>query len=366
MDELTIGGRIRAFRERDGLTQHEVGDCLGLNASAISRIESAARGVSAFELGLLSQSFGWDPRDLLGIERPVAKVALAARLRSIDGCVEHAAARVVDLLEIDALLDEIGLPEVASGLQFQRPVQAPPSGVEAREQGETAASAVREHFGIHGAIIDLYAFAEDSLGIDVVTEPLEGDCDGIVAIGEHVAFAVIDNSTETHVRQRFTLAHECGHAILGDIPDGVRVDDRGLSDLVEERASWFAAALLMPADDLNEVVGAIPTAHLLTLAMLKFQVSWSALKKRCEALNIVVAPELLELTGRQIFDLAGRSSDHDLIDTANRTKHRRMPARLARRVRDAHQESRIGDAVVGAAYGITGSELSELLSSYTT
>ena len=86
-------------------TQAQVAEALALNASAVRGWKKVSDISSAFELGLLADAFGWDPRELLGIERPRHKLAVAARLREVDGSSEHALARMASLVEVDALLD---------------------------------------------------------------------------------------------------------------------------------------------------------------------------------------------------------------------------------------------------------------------
>ncbi len=64
-------------------------------------------------------------------------------------------------------------------------------------------------------------------------------------------------STESDVRQRFTIAHELGHFVLGhggayrDNPDNFSLANH---DPLEVSANRFAAELLMPEDVLNYLV----------------------------------------------------------------------------------------------------------------
>lgn len=100
--------------------------------------------------------------------------------------------------------------------------------------------------------IDLIARSQ---GITVVYEPLEDveDISGFyLREGEQSVIGV--NSAHHPVRQRFTLAHELGHATF-DRGDGVHIDQAfklrnatsGLAiDPEEIAANQFAAALLMP------------------------------------------------------------------------------------------------------------------------
>jgi len=60
--------------------------------------------------------------------------------------------------------------------------------------------------------------------------------------------AVVINSTHWGSRQRFTLAHEVGHWVLGDVSAGARADRDVFAqtdDAVSDGPNAFAAALLV-------------------------------------------------------------------------------------------------------------------------
>lgn len=72
-------------------------------------------------------------------------------------------------------------------------------------------------------------------------------------------FAIYVNQDHPEVRRRFTLAHECAHAILHPdlIGDGITDDAlyrSGLSSRVEAQANRLAADILMPRNRLDELI----------------------------------------------------------------------------------------------------------------
>jgi len=100
-------------------------------------------------------------------------------------------------------------------------------------------------------------------GIEVVFDPLESaeDVSGFYfREGERRVIGV--NSAHPSVRQRFTIAHELGHALLHD-NEGLHLDqafkfrDRR-SELAIDReeidANAFAAGVLMPEDDVWDAI----------------------------------------------------------------------------------------------------------------
>jgi len=72
-DELArlVGRRIRAAREREGLTQEHLAETLGIGADTVSRYETAAIPVSIARLQQIADALNTDLTSLLQVE-PVA------------------------------------------------------------------------------------------------------------------------------------------------------------------------------------------------------------------------------------------------------------------------------------------------------
>lgn len=107
--------------------------------------------------------------------------------------------------------------------------------------------------------VDVIKIAK-SLGIQVKAEDLGDEVSGILAIREN-GILIGYNKKHGESRQRFTIAHEIGHFVLGHGRDGLFIDTSKQSVILnrdsksstgEERqeveANAFAAALLMPGD----------------------------------------------------------------------------------------------------------------------
>lgn len=104
----------------------------------------------------------------------------------------------------------------------------------------------------------------EALGLEVVYEPLPADTSSVLIRDPSGRRLIGVNASHSSTRQRFSLAHELGHALLHfseDPPaDGEAVVDRPLEVLfrdglagqgtnrVEIDANAFAAALLMPEE----------------------------------------------------------------------------------------------------------------------
>jgi Zn-dependent peptidase ImmA (M78 family) len=97
---------------------------------------------------------------------------------------------------------------------------------------------------------------------------------------------ILFNSSEVDVRQRFTIAHELGHHVLGH---GPRPRDTTFSDQFDSyeiAANQFAAELLMPVFAVQTLV---EKANVTSLARLAgaFQVSELAMNYRLKNLGYV-------------------------------------------------------------------------------
>lgn len=136
-------------------------------------------------------------------------------------------------------------------------------------------------------------------GIEVVRDPLESDDDVSGFYFREGNQRVIGvNSAHPRVRQRFTIAHELGHAVLHDA-EGVHLDrtfmfrNRVSSmaiDAKERDANAFAAELLMPESEVLEAVEAdgldITDDREIARAARRFGVSVQALTFRLANLGL--------------------------------------------------------------------------------
>ena len=122
------------------------------------------------------------------------------------------------------------------------------------------------------------------LGVKVRYSPL--NCDGwCLQIGEHSIIRI--NSDAADVRQRFTLAHELGHLVLG-IPTvvGEAIIDVQISANEEEKmVDSFAAQLLLPQKIAERFIPEIPvTATVIKSISKKAKVSQIFIARRLASL----------------------------------------------------------------------------------
>ena len=135
-----------------------------------------------------------------------------------------------------------------------------------------------------------------ALGIQLRFSPLDVELSGMIYMRETVPIVGV-NSLHHPSRQRFTLAHECGHFLLHKelISKEVHVDKAfpmlmrdSLSamgvDETEMEANLFAAELLMPVDLILEALGGelidIDEEATVNALAKRFKVSQAAMRFR--------------------------------------------------------------------------------------
>lgn len=123
---------------------------------------------------------------------------------------------------------------------------------------------LQEH-GFRRPPIDVEKLAH-KLGYEVVYQHMQGDVSGTVFLDRGAQITIGINTFHADVRQRFSIAHEIGHAQLHqtslrrkpivDPPARVLFRDGTSSlgeDPLEVQANQFAAGLLMPRELVGEV-----------------------------------------------------------------------------------------------------------------
>lgn len=152
--------------------------------------------------------------------------------------------------------------------------------------------------------VDVEAIAK-YLGAQVIYEPFGEDMSGVL-VKEKKGIVIGVNSTHARTRQRFTIAHECGHLRLnhsGDLfvdrtmrsQSTVKMRDKRSSlaiDRDEIEANRFAAELLMPERPLLAEIRRFNergfSGDLVTELTKVFQVSAQAMEYRLTNLGLFI------------------------------------------------------------------------------
>lgn len=287
VDPQTIGSRVADARGRAHLTQSELANALGLDRSALAKIESGSRRVSALELAGIAEHTG-EPFEWFVLDPPAAVVSYRAASAtstwsSIDRVVEHLA-RDVELLQ------SLGTLHVAEFQPLPRPEDSPQAeqlAVEVRERLNVAASDPITDLVTPIADLGLFAFAT-GLGTDAP--------DAATTLLARGGVSVV-NADRGVGRRRLALAHELGHYLVADAYTvdwrvGVPAD----AQRVERLFDVFARALLLPATALREHW--VATEELESVREVavrvasKFRVDMSTLAARLEELDLAETEQL--------------------------------------------------------------------------
>lgn len=166
----------------------------------------------------------------------------------------------------------------------------------AKEIDKRATDLLRK-FDLFKAPVDVEAVAK-RLGATVILEDMDDDVSGFLLREKNVA-TIAANKLHHSNRQRFTIAHECGHLLLhADQGDRLWLDkayffrdasSSGGDRLSEIQANQFAAGLLMPDELVRrglEDERKISDVDIFRLA-LRFGVSEQAMTLRLVSLGIL-------------------------------------------------------------------------------
>lgn len=285
--QADLGRRIADARTEAGMTQADLAARIGLERTALVRIESGERKVSATELAAIAGTVD-RPADWFFTESPAAVAsprrdpAVGGFSRALDRALENAARDV-------AFLVSRGLVLIAAHVVRTAP--------ESFEDAENLARSVRAEVGQpDGPLLDLQAVAENLglLGFSLALGPDAGDA-AYVEVGS-AGVAVINGSADPG-RRRFSLAHELGHHLTGDAYEpSPRL---GATD-TERVFNAFAAHLLMPRSSVlgiwDEFAALSPRLAAIAVAV-RFSVSWTAACNQLKNLDLIDSRERERLLG---------------------------------------------------------------------
>jgi len=301
--DTRMGTTIAGLREQRGWSQRALAKVVGLDQSAVSRIEAGKRPVAAGELEAFAQALDVPPASLReASSTPLAtqsalrgpqRLDLDALLIAVDDADAvyqriHARRSEPDGLPLPAReAGRASRPQPATDARSARPARSghtgAPGGAALPSLAEdviAAWSALRDLAGprsvtppttsnvwswetprdriarfwrqelridLGSPVPDLVPLLEDAAGVEVIIARLGDDTPACgCAVRDGAAFVFV-NAARPVVLQRFALAHAFGHLVLGH---GDIVDERidwGRGHARESETNDFAEELLAPA-----------------------------------------------------------------------------------------------------------------------
>lgn len=337
-EDEAIRHRVRTLIESNDVNQQELAKTIGTTASKLSKSLNGTRRFSTYELAAIARHFHTTVDFLVDGKEP-SRGALAARNDShqSEGW-KQAAARAEELDEIEAAMNDLGVAPHAD-FAWERPAL---SGL-AIADGPELATAARQILDGHGFDADMASAIEAAFNIHVVAERFGAGFDGLSWHTDDSRIIII-NTDVVWSRQRFTIAHELGHHLAGDVDDVGLVKDlnvmagaSGPARIAEMRANAFAAALLMPADAVRaECPGGTVSTTRFASMVGKFQVSSDALAWRLKSLGLIGDEQRMSLSQMSPEDAAAEGGWIELYqDLFKHQARERVPEAITVRALNA-------------------------------
>lgn len=265
--------RLRLARELKEWSQADLAARVGVTSVAVSQFETGVTRPSPDALERMSSALGvpeqflWLPVTEThdGFFRSLRRTSVTHRRRA------RALAHIAHDLAVTAR--KPGLPPVQLPQVPVTDLQAP------RRELEEAARQVRQAFGMPSGPVPDVAEVLEQHGILLIRLPLDtADVDAFSLPFHDRPVVVLGADKNDRARSRFDAAHELGHLVVhGDQIWGVKE--------VERQAHEFAAAFLMPAEDIHDRLPERADWAVLFQLKQEWQVSLAALLMRARTLG---------------------------------------------------------------------------------
>lgn len=358
-----FGQQVARERKRRKWTQRTLEEKSGLDHIRIHRIETdPERPISFEDVMRLAAAFGVPASWLVRGGEMRSRILAAARTAS-DADAEDAVDRVVHILELADQLAAVS-PEHASPPPTLKEI--PRGTTPPRTWGRQAADAFRTLTGTpSGPLDDLPSFIESHTQIYVAIDQFPQSVDGLALRDPETGLALIAaNSGLSWERQRFTLAHELGHLLAGELAIEA-VTAGGTGPRSEQAAHEFARNVLVPIHDLqdrSQQLGVPWTAAEAAAIAWEYRVSPAVIGIQLERAGlgtVTLTRQLSGATAETWSHLGGWAPSRDSL--AASAKSRRIPPTLAASARRAWQDRRIPTATLGRLLGLDTDEVEALL-----
>lgn len=229
---------LRLARQRKGFQQTEAAQHLGIEQPLLSRIENGLTEARE-DILIRAESVYGLPRSFFFLTDPVLGAPVSVHpmwRRKAD-----VTARELDSVVAELNIRLIHLRRLLEGVELAHSNDIPRLDIEDYDDPDQIAALVRAHWVVpSGPIKDLTELVERA-GVLVVHSTFGGGTiSGVTFSAPGTPSLIALNSDQPADRLRFTLAHELGHLVMHRFP----------SPEMDREANEFAAALLMPANDI--------------------------------------------------------------------------------------------------------------------
>lgn len=255
LTQETIGTRLREARLNVQLNQEEAAEALGLDRTAVLKVEKGTRAITTSELLRFAALYHRDPMELLS-EEPLSEdpFTLLGRIvgneaPQMDGPVGKALGLLKEAVRLEGFLGD--------HLRVRPPTYrfaAPQNYDEAIEQGKELGALERRRLGLGSSAVADVAQVIASQGIWTAAVPLPENTSGLFVSHPRYGLAVFVNQENFRARRRFSYAHEYAHALVDRDQAAEPSSAANAKTFKEKRANAFASEFLLPADGVCEAL----------------------------------------------------------------------------------------------------------------
>jgi len=291
---IEVGARIAASRRARGLSQDELAGKVGLDRTAITKIEVGRRHVNSLELVRLAEVLD-RPLQSLVSEPPASIVSRRAAVaggrddQASDFAIEDVARDVQVLVDVHALSPNPAKGSLRAILPGEEEWGPEEAAAEARSLIGADAKSPIHHLASKIESAGLFAY---SLALG------DASSDGSYAEVDGVGVAVVNGEIDSG-RRRLTLAHELGHHLFGD---AYSVDWGTDTSTTEKALDAFAGFFLLPragSSDRWETLRAEYTARQSAIIIsAEYRVSWGAALRHFRDYDLITRDEKRLLESR--------------------------------------------------------------------
>lgn len=277
---LFDGRRLTLARQLVGLRKNALAAKIDKSPTAVAAYENNTKRPAPSTVAQLCLTLGVDPGFFLpGPHQPAVNNSVP-HFRSLRSTTQLARDQAF----------AYGIIAGDVGAALERHVEFPEPNVptlivdvedEASAVPEEAARLLRKHWDIRpGPVGHLVRLAENN-GVVVVFSPAQTAAVDAYSFDDASRPTIVLNpAKEDYYRQRFDVAHELGHLVM-------HVDAEPGSRIVENQAHRFAAELLLPEDELRDLLPSKADWRVLAALKEAYGVSLQALLYRSRALGIM-------------------------------------------------------------------------------
>ncbi len=252
IDLKQFAAKLKRYRDQLQLTPTEVSVGTGIEPRRLQALEEGEAAPSGDEVLILADFYKCDYRFFISNEKLASfeqTEQLYRRFGSEFSKIDRG--RVQEFLFLaeceEALMRMLGRER--STFRYE------PRGNYFKGHAADAAARLRLHLGYSDSIVPSDVYADfRKIGVHVFRRRLDNsNISGLTLRHPIAGPCILVNYSEDIFRQRFTAAHEAGHAILDREDVIVSFSDWKKQDLVEIRANAFASAYLLPPAVLSKI-----------------------------------------------------------------------------------------------------------------